>query len=132
MKARPSLASAPFNRWWAMRRTFSRRACFCSRLGKCMGMGRYGERETDIVLQSALRYPRLPAREDTMKMRLAVALALAIAAAAPAAAQELAGTLRKVRDSGSITIGHRESSIPFSFLDDRQQPVGYSMDICAA
>jgi glutamate/aspartate transport system substrate-binding protein len=68
-----------------------------------------------------------------MKKRLATAaLALACAAAANAGAQELAGTLAKIRDSGSITIGHRENSIPFSFLDDKQQPVGYSMDICAA
>jgi glutamate/aspartate transport system substrate-binding protein len=67
-----------------------------------------------------------------MKMRFAAALALAAATAGPAAAQELAGTLKKIRDTGSITIGHRESSIPFSFLDDRQQPVGYSIDICAA
>ena len=35
-------------------------------------------------------------------------------------------------ESGSITLGTREASIPFSFLDDKQQPVGYSMDICAA
>jgi glutamate/aspartate transport system substrate-binding protein len=62
----------------------------------------------------------------------AAALALALAAAATGNAEELAGTLKKARDSGAITIGHRENSIPFSFLDDKQQPVGYSMDICAA
>jgi glutamate/aspartate transport system substrate-binding protein len=61
----------------------------------------------------------------------AVALAAALAAA-PGLAQELAGTLRKIKDSGAITIGHREASIPFSFLDERQQAIGYSMDICAA
>ena len=59
------------------------------------------------------------------------ALALAFAAA-PATAQELTGTLKKIKDSGSITIGHRETSVPFSYLDDKQQPIGYSMDICAA
>jgi glutamate/aspartate transport system substrate-binding protein len=46
-------------------------------------------------------------------------------------AQELAGTLKKIKDTGTITIGHRESSIPFSYLDDKQQPVGYAMDLCA-
>ncbi|MGQ0651389.1 MAG: amino acid ABC transporter substrate-binding protein, partial [Betaproteobacteria bacterium] len=46
-----------------------------------------------------------------------------------AAAQD--GTLKKIKDSGSITIGHRDASIPFSYLDDKQQPIGYSMDICA-
>jgi len=59
---------------------------------------------------------------------LIAALAAAFAIAAPAAAQD---TLKKIRDSGSITIGHRDASIPFSYYDDKQQPVGYSMDLCA-
>ena len=45
-------------------------------------------------------------------------------------AQELTGTLKKVKETGSITIGYRESSVPFSYLDDNQKPVGYAMDIC--
>ena len=49
---------------------------------------------------------------------------------APAMAEQLTGTLKKIKDTGSITIGHRESSIPFSYLDDKQQPVGYAMDLC--
>jgi glutamate/aspartate transport system substrate-binding protein len=48
--------------------------------------------------------------------------------ALPAGAQE--GTLKKVKDSGSITIGHRDGSIPFSYYDDKQQPVGYAVDLC--
>ncbi|QJR15393.1 amino acid ABC transporter substrate-binding protein [Usitatibacter palustris] len=59
------------------------------------------------------------------------ALALCVLAA-PVAAQDLTGTLKKIKDTGTITIGHRETSIPFSYLDDKQQPIGYSMDICAA
>ena len=51
--------------------------------------------------------------------------------AGPASAQELTGTLKKIKDTGTITVGHRESSIPFSYLDDKQQPVGYAMDLCA-
>ena len=47
-----------------------------------------------------------------------------------AQAQDLTGTLKKIKDSGAITIGNRESSIPFSYLDEKQQPVGYSMDLC--
>ena len=57
-------------------------------------------------------------------MRRTLVLAAALAFACAAAAQE--GTLKKIKDSGSITIGHRESSIPFSYLDDKQQPVGYA------
>jgi glutamate/aspartate transport system substrate-binding protein len=55
--------------------------------------------------------------------------AVATALAAPMLAQ--ADTLKKVKDSGSITVGHRDASIPFSYLDDKQQPIGYSMDLCA-
>jgi len=67
-----------------------------------------------------------------IRKSLAAVAALALLAAVPATAQELTGTLKKIKDSGTITIGHRETSIPFSYLDDKQQPIGYSMDICAA
>ncbi len=63
--------------------------------------------------------------------RLSLAVALAALVALPVAAQDLTGTLKKIKDTGQITIGHRESSIPFSYLDDKQQPVGYAMDLCA-
>jgi glutamate/aspartate transport system substrate-binding protein len=42
----------------------------------------------------------------------------------------LTGALKKIKDSGTITIGYRESSVPFSYLDDKQQPIGFAMDIC--
>ena len=48
----------------------------------------------------------------------------------PVLAQELTGTLKKIKDTGTITIGHREASVPFSYLDDKQHPVGYAMDLC--
>src|SRR3954447_1867241 len=54
--------------------------------------------------------------------------AIVVAFSATAVAQE--GTLKKIKDSGSITIGHRDSSLPFSYYDDKQQPVGYAMDLC--
>jgi glutamate/aspartate transport system substrate-binding protein len=47
-----------------------------------------------------------------------------------ACAQELMGTLKKIKDIGAITLGHRESSTPFSYYDDKQQAVGYAMDLC--
>ena len=40
------------------------------------------------------------------------------------------GTLDKIKQTGAITIGHRDASIPFSYYDDQQRPVGYAMDIC--
>ena len=54
--------------------------------------------------------------------RFSLAVAGAGLVATGANAQELTGTLKKIKDTGSITIGHRESSIPFSYLDDKQQP----------
>ena len=66
-----------------------------------------------------------------IRKSLAAVAAVALLAT-PAIAQELTGTLKKIKDTGTITIGHRETSIPFSYLDEKQQPIGYSMDICAA
>src|SRR5258708_260363 len=45
-------------------------------------------------------------------------------------AEELTGTLKTIRETGAITLGYRESSIPFSYLDDNQKPIGFAMDIC--
>ncbi len=58
-----------------------------------------------------------------------IALAVCILAAFPAGAQELTGTLKKIEASQTITLGHRESSIPFSYYDDKQQVIGYSHEI---
>ncbi len=55
---------------------------------------------------------------------------VALAVGTAVCAQDLTGTLKKIKDTGAITIGHRESSIPFSYLDDKQQPIGYAMDLC--
>jgi len=62
--------------------------------------------------------------------RIALAVAASLTLALPAVAQELTGTLKKIKETGAITIGHREASIPFSYLDEKQQPVGYAMDLC--
>ncbi|WP_397473149.1 amino acid ABC transporter substrate-binding protein [Pusillimonas sp.] len=56
-------------------------------------------------------------------------LTLAALMALPMAAQAQS-RLDKIRDTAQITLGVRESSIPFSYLDDAQKPVGYSIDIC--
>ena len=59
-----------------------------------------------------------------------LALGLSIVIATPAPAQPLTGVLKRIKDSGEITLGYRDASVPFSYLDDKQQPVGYSMDLC--
>ena len=50
--------------------------------------------------------------------------------AASAHAQEFVGTLKKIKDSGSISLGVNESSIPFSYLDNKQSYQGYTVDLC--
>ena len=68
-----------------------------------------------------------------MRKDLFVALTLAtlLSGHTTAIADELTGTLAKVKELGYITIGHREASVPFSYLDDGRQPVGFAIDICA-
>src|SRR6185295_17965061 len=61
-------------------------------------------------------------------MKAAVAALACAFVTAPALAQE--GTLDKIKKTGTITVGHRDASIPFSYYDDQQRPVGYAMDIC--
>ncbi len=57
--------------------------------------------------------------------------AVALGLSAPVAmADGHGGTLDKIAASGEIVIGHRESSVPFSYLDENQNPVGYSIDLC--
>jgi len=63
-----------------------------------------------------------------MKRIALFAISLFALASFGAAAQE--GTLKKIKDSGTITIGHRDASLPFSYYDDKQQPIGYAMDLC--
>src|SRR5437868_6399810 len=66
-----------------------------------------------------------------MKHLRMIGLAFAAAVcAAQANAQELTGTLKNIKETGAITLGHRDSSIPFSYLDDNQKPIGFAMDIC--
>tara|TARA_R110000851_G_scaffold131698_15_gene265903 strand:- start:2668 stop:3543 length:876 start_codon:yes stop_codon:yes gene_type:complete len=69
---------------------------------------------------------------DFKLARRLLAVAALTTGLAPAAiwAQDLTGTLAKINDSGEIVIGHRESSVPFSYLNDQQQPEGYSIDLC--
>src|SRR3546814_594582 len=61
------------------------------------------------------------------KSTIFLAAAVAVATAGTAYGQ---GRLDKIKSTGQITIGYRNASIPFSYLDGQQKPVGYSMDIC--
>lgn len=62
-----------------------------------------------------------------MQMRkVALSLLLLSAVTGAAQAEELTGTLKKINDNGVIVVGHRESSVPFSYYDNQQKVVGYS------
>ncbi|MDM0031658.1 amino acid ABC transporter substrate-binding protein [Variovorax sp. J22P271] len=50
----------------------------------------------------------------------------------PATPAALSGTLAKARAAGAVVIGYRESSVPFSFLSPRKEPIGYSIELCKA
>ena len=60
-----------------------------------------------------------------MRLLLAASLGLLVSVSSAQA-----DTLEKVKSSGTFTIGHRDASIPFSFFDDKQKPIGYSIDLC--
>jgi ABC-type amino acid transport substrate-binding protein len=70
-------------------------------------------------------------RTSLAALLLAASTAL-LPAAAPAQTDpaQLSGTLAKARQTGTLTLGHRESSIPFSYLSARGEPIGYSVDLC--
>ncbi|WP_396332629.1 glutamate/aspartate ABC transporter substrate-binding protein [Burkholderia anthina] len=60
-----------------------------------------------------------------------LAVALTCALAGTAHAQALTGTLKKIKDTGIVSLGIRESSVPFSYSDNQQKNIGYSRDIAA-
>ncbi|MCX7367045.1 MAG: amino acid ABC transporter substrate-binding protein [Alphaproteobacteria bacterium] len=63
-------------------------------------------------------------------LRFALAAAVLCALAAPASAQELYGTLKKVKESKTFTIGFREASFPFAYYDDAKKPTGFAVELC--
>ena len=63
------------------------------------------------------------------KHRVVLALAAALVAFG-VHAETFEGTLKKVKESGTLTLGIRESSFPLSYLDANQKPIGYHIDVC--
>jgi len=64
-----------------------------------------------------------------MKKTLLIAALAAVTSLASVAAHA-DGRLDQIKSSGTISLGYRDASLPFSYLDDAQKPIGYSMDIC--
>jgi glutamate/aspartate transport system substrate-binding protein len=70
--------------------------------------------------------------ENGMNKKISLLLLTAIGTAlagASAQSAELTGTLKKIKDTGTIALAHRESSVPFSYYDDKQQVIGYSHEL---
>lgn len=57
-------------------------------------------------------------------------LALSFTLSSAAFGQDLTGTLKKIKEDGKIVLGVRESSVPFSYYDGNQKPIGYAVDLC--
>jgi len=69
-------------------------------------------------------------RHRSLRTALCVAFALTAHCALGQDKPAALDTLKRIRDSGTITIGVREASVPFSFIDAQKQPQGYSIDLC--
>jgi len=63
---------------------------------------------------------------------LSAATLVALALISGTQAQELTGTLKKIKESKTVTLGYRESSIPFSYVTRTGDAIGYSIDLCNA
>ena len=63
-------------------------------------------------------------------MRVLTMILVSVLLAGPATAAEPTGTLKKIKDGNKIVLGVRDSGPPFSYLDNDQKVVGYSIDIC--
>jgi glutamate/aspartate transport system substrate-binding protein len=62
--------------------------------------------------------------------RIAFAAVALCVIAAPASSEELYGTLKKVHDTKTFTIGHREASFPFAYYDEQKKPTGFAVELC--
>src|SRR5262249_54508390 len=86
-----------------------------------------------FIIFTLIHWRRYLPRRSQMKVKKAALLLATVGLlsglfTAGAHAQD-AGTLKKIKDTGVISLGHRESSIPFSYYDDKQNVVGYSHEM---
>jgi glutamate/aspartate transport system substrate-binding protein len=72
----------------------------------------------------------MTSRLRTVSAKAVLAVLVLVATVSPAPAQDLDGTLKKIKTSGTLVLGYRVSSPPFSSIGADKQPVGYSIDLC--
>ncbi|WP_414451603.1 amino acid ABC transporter substrate-binding protein [Burkholderia sp. 22PA0099] len=59
-----------------------------------------------------------------------IACVLSVVGIAPASAQTVDSAMARIKARNEVVIGYRQSSIPFSYLDANQKPIGYTIDLC--
>ena len=74
--------------------------------------------------------PHARRQGNQMKAFAAISVAAALLGSAATVHAEGPSRLDKIRETGVITIGHPETSVPFAYLDGNQKPVGYTVEIC--
>src|SRR5579871_1307472 len=89
--------------------------------------------------RSAVRQVASPSPKFGAALQLLLGLIVAASLAGPAAAQVepsdpgvVSGTLAQIKRTGTVRLGYRDASVPFSYLDRSGRPIGYSIDICNA
>jgi glutamate/aspartate transport system substrate-binding protein len=65
-----------------------------------------------------------------LKFRTVVLAVPAVVMLGAGAVAQVSPTLKKIRDRGAIVIGHREAAVPFSYIDQNQKPIGFTVDLC--
>jgi ABC-type amino acid transport substrate-binding protein len=76
-----------------------------------------------------MKLSRVPMAKPWVPLCIALFNLLCLVGAVYAEEQELTGTLKKIHDTGEVVIGYREFSLPFSYLNSRGEPIGYSIDL---
>jgi len=71
-------------------------------------------------------------KKNVKRWLLACALTTLCSLATAQTSNQLRGTLKKIRDTGTVTLGIRASSSPFSYLNAKGHPIGYSVELCRA
>lgn len=72
------------------------------------------------------------AAQGAVSMAVAAPAKTDAVVALPVVKGDLSGTLKKIHDTGLITLGYREAAIPFAYVNEKGKPVGYTMDLCYA
>lgn len=86
--------------------------------------------KSDFLVRYPFRSNKAKGGIRMFKKLMILGAAAAMFAATDANAADFYGTLAKIKETGTIVLGHRESSVPFAYIGPEGKPIGYSMDLC--